>query len=307
MSDETPPRDPPDETREAAQRGVIEPFGALLQRSVERMRSADPEVLAAVERRRVDLAQRRDIERIERNIRSRNISPEAVDAARLALLPLTPAATMMFRALRWRIDAKFRERAVAPGPVERRPEPLGLVLVLAGGNGCGKTAAASWIVARWPRDAACVKGSEVAELADTDWSENAEVRAQWLAPELLVIDDVGAERSPRTKRHEVERIGPLLLTRHNKRKATIVTTNRPPEEFAIDYLTTEEPTFDKKSGAVVRADHRLLSRLSDGQLGRDGQPYWQSLERAQSYRTKEGAESLAKLAKVGLNVFERIA
>ena len=301
MSDETPPSEPhgpetPDDTR----RGLA-PFSEILRQSVERMKAADPAILAAIEQRRAAIEARQHSERFERNIRSRNISPETVDVARLARMPLTPVARMMFQALRWRVDT------VAKGDPKRRPSALGLVLVFAGGNGTGKTAAAGWIVAHWPSEALFVKSSEIAELADTDWSANAEVRAQWLAPELLVIDDVGAERSPRAKKHEVQRIGPLILARHNKRKATILTTNRPPEEFALEYLSTEEPLIDQRSGTIVHADHRLLSRLSDGQLGRDGQPYWQSLERAESYRTKDGAAKLAKLPKVGLEVFARIA
>lgn len=252
------------------------PVGSLLDVTLARLRELDPEA-RALRRVRHDAEQR--AARLEVALQARGVPRDACvraavrrDAA-AATAPLLDALD----ALRWR-----RGRRLPTG------ESPGMVLILQGPPGCGKSTAGAWIAARWPRDAQFLTAEELGAVPDTDWSTHVDARDRWRRVDLLILDDVGAERDGRATSRVAGRCGPLLLARYNDGRATVVTTNRDAEAFCDVYLATDEPD------ATTPGNGRLADRLRGAQQGA-GCPYWRQYQSAESYRGPDGEARLAAL------------
>lgn len=255
------------------------PLASLLDVTLARLRGLDPEALAHVAERRArhDVEQRAS--RLELTLQARGVPRDANvraavrrDAA-AATAPLLDAVA----GLRWR-----RGRRLPSG------ESPGLVLILQGPPGCGKSTAGAWVAARWPRDALFLTAEELGAVPDTDWSTHVDARERWRRVDLLILDDVGAERDGRATSRVASRCGPLLLARYNEGRATLVTTNRDAEAFCDGYLATDEPD------ATTPGNGRLADRLRAAQQGA-GCPYWYQYQGAESYRGPDGEARLATL------------
>lgn len=122
----------------------------------------------------------------------------------------------------------------------RRP-----ILVLSGGNGCGKTvAAASFALARMP-GSRFVTAEKLGRLR-TGWRDDREMLEAIETCKALVLDELGEEEGDLCRRFRH-----LLAERAGNRLATVVTTNLTRDQFRKRY---EEPTTN---------DSRLWSRLHE--------------------------------------------
>lgn len=133
--------------------------------------------------------------------------------------------------------------------VSRMLEGAGVLLVLSGGTGCGKSTACAYALSK--RAGLWVHGPDLAKPDFTDPDEYG-VRRETLDERmrncgLLVLDDVGIEHSP--KGYAASRITDVLEHRESNHRPSIVTTN----------LTTAE--FKAKYG------ERIASRLNGDSLG----------------------------------------
>lgn len=254
-------------------RPVADVFGEALQR-LHNAPGAAEHRLAAEQRRRALEAQRRAAA-MEEQLRARCLPRDASLRAviRAERLRATAPALDVTAALAWR-----QERRLPTG------ETPGMLLVLEGPRGCGKTAPASWFVARWPRPALFLTAQTFGAVPDSDWSAHVDSRARWEQVDLLVLDDLGMERD---SGRVAARSGPLLLSRYNEGLATIITTNLSAERFVAQYLAT-----DDGSGPSSRA---LSDRLRETQQRR-GCPYWRRYPAdAASLRSADGEATLARL------------
>lgn len=260
--------------------------------SVPRLREDDPPAVKAALRERdlrikIELAraaaEQRALE-IERAIKSRNIPsrPETRGVVRNSQVPVTPALDAIMRGLAWR----ERGRTVTG-------EIPGLVLILSGSTGCGKTAAGCWVLVRWPRTSLRVTAAELGDLPDTDWSAHVETRERWATADLLLIDDVGTETSRRTP----PRVSGLLIRRYEEGRATLVTTNLSAGAFCATYLATYEEGADGDTERVAKhGNARMTSRLSHEQYRSgdpSGTPYWCTLQNQRDYRAHGEATEAA--------------
>ena len=270
-------------------------LSATFTEALARLSALPPEEFARREGERRRLAALAEQDRVLHNAKTRG-TPREANVRRAVLLARTPRTAPLdkiLRALEWRAAQRL--------PTGELP---GLVLILAGGNGSGKTVGASWLVARAEGTSLFLTADELGEFPDNDWSTYVEMRERWKTAGVLVIDDVGAEKSEKAARRVIERTGPLLLDRFNNGRASIVTTNRPAPEFCEVYLSTEESAVDR--GVKVPGNARLTSRLADAQLAM-GCPYWYELRGAPSYRGPEGAARLAALPLVDGRALGRLA
>lgn len=256
--------------------------------------TASPEEIArrAAELKARERAQRAD--RVREAMRLRNI-PNHRDT-RLAVyapqLARTTVAADLLAALSWRYERRLRGG-----------EMPGLLVVLAGPNGCGKTVAACWTVARWPRSALYVSATEFGHTPDSDYSAYVEVRQRWLEVDLLVVNDLGAEKSRATQERIEQRFGPLLLERYELGRATVVTTNLEAADFCEVYLATQSD-YRNESGAV-KGNAWLASRLSREQAG-GGMPYWFDYPNAPDLRDPSNAPLLAGLPRIDPKTIEAL-
>lgn len=265
------------------------PLSSLLASRMASIRQAvaSPERIAMVteeQRRRDALRRDADMRRalLERAIPSK---PETRDAVRLDTVPLTMSLETVLRALAWR-------------QAHRRPtgETPGLLVVLAGSNGAGKTVAGCWVVARWEKTAMWLAARDLALTPDTDWSAYAEMRRKWAEVDLLMIDDVGAERGAHAERQIIERFASLVLARYEAGLATIVATNLMQGRFCARYLATDAPV-SLPDGRVMSGNARLRSRLSGEQRG-GGCEYWYEFDGAPDLRETSNAGLLAELPRM---------
>lgn len=257
-------------------------------------RTASPEQIA---RRAAELEARERAQRATRvreAMRLRNI-PNHRDT-RLAVyapeLARTAVAADLVAALSWR----WRRRL-------RGGEMPGLLVVLAGPNGCGKTVATCWTVARWPRSALYVSATEFGHTPDSDYSAYVEVRQRWLDVDLLVVNDLGTEKSRAVQERVEQRFGPLLLERYELGRATVVTTNLDATDFCGIYLATQND-YRNESG-VVKGNAWLASRLSREQTG-GGMPYWYDYPHAPDLRDPANAPLLASLPRIDPRTIEAL-
>lgn len=104
-------------------------------------------------------------------------------------------------------------------------DPSRLVLVLSGGTGAGKSMAAGWIVAS--------QGGVWMPATDSNSFEGfEEIRSRMERCELLVVDDLGQERETGAG---TTLLIPLLTTRIDRGRRTVVTTNLAPPALTARY------------------------------------------------------------------------
>jgi DNA replication protein DnaC len=144
--------------------------------------------------------------------------------------------------MRWAgVPSRFWEFAAEPKPtaavgiVGRLLDGAGVLLVLSGGTGCGKSTACAYGLSK--RAGLWVHAPSLAkpEFADPD---EYGVRRQTLDERmreagLLVLDDVGIEHSPGG--YAASRITDVLEHREANRRPGIVTTNLTAEQFKAKY------------------------------------------------------------------------
>jgi DNA replication protein DnaC len=131
----------------------------------------------------------------------------------------------------------------APEPAKTRSVELmqalldggGLLLVLSGGTGCGKSTACAWALSRraglWVHAPDLAKPDQV-EL-DEFGTRKLSLDDRMRAAGLLVLDDVGIEHSPGG--YAASRITDVLEHRQANKRPSVVTTNLESSEFRDRY------------------------------------------------------------------------
>lgn len=143
----------------------------------------------------------------------------------------TDALRAFREALRWRMQ---RSR---PGV-----GCAGLVRVVAGPPGTGKSCGLAWVVARHPESALYATAAQIGATPRNGWSANEEAWQGWLSVDLLGIDEAGCEKG------DPGPIAFLLAERFNAGRATFVTCNLSRKDFHARY-----------------PDERLADRMLNGQ------------------------------------------
>jgi hypothetical protein len=124
----------------------------------------------------------------------------------------------------------------------------GLVRVVAGPPGTGKSCALAWVVARHRDDALFATAAKIAATPRNGWSANEEAWQRWLSVDLLAIDEAGCEKG------DGSAVAFILAERYNAGLATLVACNLAIRDFHARY-----------------PDERLADRLINGQ-GHAGAP-----------------------------------
>ena len=167
--------------------------------------------------------------------------PEDEDLRAVALddaAPETPAMRAVREALAWR-------------GTQRR----GLVCVVGGERGTGKSAALAHAVIRCEASALFVAAVTVGATPRNGYSENAHAWDRWLSVSVLAVDDVGTEGG------DPEALAALLWQRYDAGKATLASTNLARVDFAERYL----------SGQIgARVADRLVNAQGRAITGPDG-------------------------------------
>lgn len=104
----------------------------------------------------------------------------------------------------------------------------GLILVLSGGPGVGKTCAAAW--ALWKKPGIFVKAPRLVDRS----AERDSLVSQARAVPLLVVDDLGTEYLD-PKGWAAGEIEGVLVDRFDQKRRTLITCNLAPEDMAARY------------------------------------------------------------------------
>jgi DNA replication protein DnaC len=161
--------------------------------------------------------------------RERGVPIDDADVRRFALEP-HPAAGQALAGVRAFLSWRDEQAAAARSP---RFKAVFVVLSPPGG---GKTTAGAWAVT-WHHDSALyLTAVEVAASPRTAFSETHAVWRSWLAPDLVVIDEIGTEREPGT-------VLALAQERYNRGRATILMGNLTPDAFFSRY---PDPRLDSR-------------------------------------------------------------
>lgn len=212
LGDLTPETDPPPVPRSA-----VEPvsLGNVLARV--QLAAATPEREAELARREAESRRRR---RGSLRVAANSLGiPEDEDLREVVLdddAPVTEALAVVRRALAWRGD---RAR--------------GLILVLGGEPGTGKTAAIAHALARVEQTALFVSAAEIGATPRNGYSDNAHAWRRWESVAVLAVDDVGLEQG------DPSQFATLLTMRHDAGRATLVSTNLGRKDFVARYITGE--------------------------------------------------------------------
>jgi hypothetical protein len=231
-------------------------MGAALGDAAERLQAhvATPARTAELERRaRILDAQRRIA--LQRQAMTLGV-PEDEDLRAVVLddaAPVTPAMAAVRRALAWRGDAR-----------------RGLVLVLAGDLGVGKSAAMAHALVRYEGSALWVDACDVGATPRNGFSENAHLWERWLGVQLLAVDDVGTEGG------DASSMVTLLTTRYNRGRATIVTSNLARKAFVARYLNGAEGS--RLVDRLIKAQGRVVEVDGKRQMGPTGTPWYVGIE-----------------------------
>ncbi len=167
--------------------------------------------------------------------------PEDEDLRTVALddaAPETPALVAVRKALAWRGTAR-----------------RGLVCVVGGERGTGKSAALAHAVIRCESSALFVAATTVGATPRNGFSENTHAWERWLSVSVLALDDVGTEGG------DPEAMAALLWQRYDAGRATLVSTNLHREAFADRYLGGE---------IGKRVADRLINAQGRAIVGPDG-------------------------------------
>jgi DNA replication protein DnaC len=186
-------------------------LGVLLGRVMERVAEADPTEL----RRRAEASARQRVADLRARAREVGL-PEDEDLRTVALddEALETDALAAFRA------------AVAWRGLRRR----GMVAMVGGNPGVGKTAGMAHALLRADAGALFVPASEIAATPRNGFSENLHAWGRWQSVQLLAIDDLGAEIG------EAESITALMCARYDAGRATLCTTNLSKGRLAERYF-----------------------------------------------------------------------
>lgn len=190
---------------------------------------------------------------LRENMERRGVPHDMWRVLMASALPKTPALGVLARATAW------REGRSMSGSRE------GMLVILSGHAGSGKSVAGGAVVSLWPRTALYVTAATVGALPDTDWSENHTTRQRWEQVDFLFLDEIGVEWSARGAR----RVLTLLMQRYNSGRFTACSTNQTEDEFIATYLN-QDPHMRS----------RLESRLDMRQArngAQDGFPWWWGL------------------------------
>jgi len=233
---------------EGAEKALSAPsvFHTVLAHTIDALRASgrtDDEVREEIARR-ARVAQRK---RFVENADLREVPPDIRDTILRPVVPRTPALGVLVQAAAWR---------------EARGGRCGVLIVLAGSTGTGKSVAGGYFVAAWPSSALYVTAATVGALPDTEWQENHTLRRKWETVDLLVLDELGVEWSQKGAR----RVLTLMMQRYTHGRMTVCSTNLTSGEFERGYLEQD---------AHARA--RLMSRMEHHQArgGREGGlPWW---------------------------------
>lgn len=218
---------------------VVE-LGALLGRVMERVTDADPTELR---RRAVESARQRVA---DLRARARELSvPEDEDLRTVAFddeAAETDAMATFRAALAWR-GARRR----------------GMVAMVGGNPGVGKTAGMVHALLRADSGALFVPASEIAATPRNGFSENLHAWGRWQSVQLLAIDDLGAEIG------EAESITALLCARYDAGRATLCTTNLSKGRLAERYFAGDVGL--RLADRLVNAQGQARGAVSPGPGG----------------------------------------
>lgn len=156
----------------------------------------------------------------------------------------------------------------------------GLLLVLGGPTGVGKTAAACHALVRHDAGGLCVRADQICATPRTGYSAVEEQWKKWLKISMLVIDDAGTEGS------RSDLLQSLLRSRYDAGLVTLVSTNLPRRKFAEVYLVDEH---DRLADRLINAQRRGVGDKT-GEGGLD----WYVELRGESLRDIEARERLPK-------------
>lgn len=150
-------------------------------------------------------------ERLDRNRIQSAITEDDYRAIIAGTLAETPALLVTKR---W-VHASLEEKPhVDP---DKRPPRF---LMLIGQRGLGKTVAAAWAIAE--AGGFYLSGPSLAELAESSFWRDADMRDNILGARLVVLDDLGTE-DPSTKVQQY--VGRLINERQGRRMMTMLTGN----------------------------------------------------------------------------------
>lgn len=134
----------------------------------------------------------------------------------------------------------------------------GLLLVLSGPPGVGKTAAACYALARYEAGGLYVRADQVCATPRTGYSTVEELWKKWLKISMLVIDDAGTE-SVRT-----DLLRSMLRARYDAGLVTFVTTNIARNDFSMKYLYDEHGRLADR--LVNAQSHGVGDNVGEGGL-----------------------------------------
>jgi len=186
-------------------------IGALVARVTARVAAADPAEL----RRRAEVTARQRVA----DLRARAVTIEAPEDEDLRLVALDDEA--------FSTDAMHAFRAALAWRGARR---RGMVVMVGGPPGVGKTAGMVSSLLRTDVSALFVHASEIAATPKNGYSENLHAWGRWQSVQILAIDDLGAEIG------DAEAITALLCARYDAGRATLCTTNLEAPELVRRYF-----------------------------------------------------------------------
>jgi DNA replication protein DnaC len=206
-----------------------------------------------------DVAARRVLEQRERErewerkaatrARERNAPVDDHDVRRFALDP-RPTDSQALDALREFLA--WRESMAATEHSGRYKA----IFVMLSPPGRGKSTAGAWAVV-WHRDSALyLTAAEVSSSPRTAYTDTHAVWRSWLAPDLLVVDEIGTEREPAT-------VLSLAQERYNRGRATIVMGNLTPDGFFARY---PDPRLDSRLEQQSQRGGPTMIELTSGDL-----------------------------------------
>ncbi len=232
--------------------------------------------LAAAAPERAEVLERRMAELAVRRLRGLRVAcgsvgvPEDDDLREVVLdddAPATQAITAVRSALAWRGDSR-----------------RGLVVVLSGERGVGKSAAMGHALVRYEGSALWVGAVDVGAQPRNGHSESNHLWERWLGVQLLALDDLGTEQA------DPETLAGLLWQRYDRGRITLVSTNLPRAKVVERYLSGEigRRLADRLIWAQGRAEWGPNGRP---QLGAKGTPWFISLE-GRTLRSVDAREAL---------------
>ena len=279
MTDDQSPNDigdlAPETDTPTAPRPIAEPLslGDVLARV--QVAAAAPEREAELARREAEARRRR---RGSLRVTANSLGiPEDEDLREVVLdddAPVTEAIAVVRRALAWRGD---RAR--------------GLILVLGGEPGTGKTAAIAHALARVEQTAMFVSASEIGATPRNGYSDNAYAWRRWESVAVLAVDDIGLEQG------DPALVATLLVSRHDQGRATLLSTNLSRKDFVARYITGEvgprliDRLVNKQGRATRDAQGRVV-------VGPGGQPWYVAVA-GRSLRSVEARVALRARAERG--------